>query len=122
MNINDLTLGQAKELSSFFGGNSSSEGLNKMIGEKVIIRTYSAGVFFGQLSEKSSDEVVLINARRLWRWKAKESISLSSVAIYGLNEAGSKVCAQVDAIWLQAIEIIPCTVVAIKSIEGAENV
>lgn len=100
----------------------SREGLNRMIGEKVIIRTYSAGVWFGVLSEKAGNEVILSNARRMWQWKAKESISLSAVSIYGIDDDKSKIVAPVDSVWLEAIEIIPCTINSINSIEGAENV
>ena len=125
MNIDKLTLGQIKQLQGLFnisnetGGNKS---LNCMIGKKVIIRTYSAGVWFGELEQKSGNEVIVKKARRLWKWWAKESISLSAVAIHGLNLDKSKVCEAVDSIWLEAIELIPCTDTAVKSIEGAKNV
>ena len=126
MNIDDMTLKQIKEVaalaSGLCGSKSNSEPtLNSMIGEKVIIRTYSAGVFFGTLSEKAGCEVILTDARRLYYWVAKKSISLSAVANYGLK-GSSKVTAPIDKHWLNAIEIIPCTTVAIKSIEGQEHV
>ena len=122
MNINDLTIGEAKELVSIFGGTENNKTLNAHVGEKVIIRTYSAGAWFGLLSEKSGSEVILNNARRLWRWQSKKSISLSAVAIYGIDKSKSKICAAVDKQWLEAIEIISMSSAAIKSIEGAENV
>lgn len=127
MDINDLTLGQVQQLKEFFGGACSPSANSKpiasrMIGKQVIIRTYSAGVWFGKLSEKSGSEVIIKNARRLWKWWAKESISLSAVAIHGLNLDKSKVCEAVDSIWLDAIEIVPCTDIAIKSISEAKNV
>ena len=121
MDINELTIGQAKELAAMLGG-ASSEGLNSMKGQKCIVRTYSAGVWFGEISEKSGDEVIVKTARRLWRWKAKESISLSAVAVHGVDSNGCKFAPAVESIWLQAIEIIPCTTNAIKSIEGVEDV
>jgi len=90
---------------------------NFLIGKKVIIRTYSAGVHYGELSDKEGAEVILKNARRLWSWKtANGGISLSEIANSGLHK-DSKVCAKVEAIWLEAIEIIPCTEEAIESIE-----
>lgn len=122
MNINELTIGQAKELASMFGNQPQNSGLNTMIGKKAIIRTYSAGVWFGTVVEKSDNEIILANARRMYRWWAKESISLSAVAIYGIKEDKSKIVEAVPSVWLQPIEIIPCSEVAIKSLEGAENV
>jgi len=122
MTINELTIGQAKELTALFGGNQAvNDGLNDMIGDKVIIRTYSAGVWFGVLSKKAGNEVILSNARRLWYWKAKKEISLSSVALYGIDESDSRIVVPIDSVWLEAIEIIPCSDASIKSIEGAKN-
>ena len=122
MDINDLTIGQAKELAAMFGKEASgSNGLNCMIGKKVIIRTYSAGVWFGTLEQKDKNEVILINARRMWTWWAKEGISLSAVAIHGIKQDKSKIAEAVAAVWLEAIEIIPCTNTAIDLIESAPN-
>lgn len=90
-------------------------GLSSMVGKDVIIRTYSAGVHFGKLKEKSGNEVILENSRRLYYWKTKRGISLSEVALTGLHD-DSKVCASVGSIWLQPVEIIPCTDIASKSI------
>lgn len=123
MNINDLTIGQAKELATMFNSQqNTTKSLNGMIGKMVIIRTYSAGVWFGMLAEKSGNEVILHQARRMWKWWAAESISLSSCAIYGIKREQSKIVEAVDSVWLEAIEIIPCSEKAIESIGGAENV
>ena len=125
MNINDLTIGQAKELAQLFGASKSenmSSGLNCMIGKKVIIRTFSAGVWFGELEQKSGNEVILLNARRMYQWWCKEGISLSSVSLYGLNQSKSKIVEAVPSVWLEAIEIIPCSDVSIKDLEEAQNV
>lgn len=125
MNIDELTIGQVKEVAALVGG---IQGQNKetltggMIGKKVIIRTYSAGVWFGTLAEKSGNEVILTDARRMWRWWAAESISLSGCALYGIRRGESKIIAPVSKVWLEAIEIIPCTDVAIQSIGGAPHV
>ena len=121
MNVDDLTIGQAKQLSNIFGQNSNA-GLQRMMGEKVIVRTYSAGCWFGELSEKSGEEVILKDARRMWLWWAKQSISLSAVAKYGVIEEKSKIVEAVNSVWLKAIEIIPCSTDSVKSLEGAENV
>lgn len=124
MNIDDLTIGEAKELACLFGKKeAATSGINccSLTGKKCIIRTQSAGVHYGELSEKSGKEVILKNARRLWYWKtANGGISLSEVANAGLNK-DSKVCAPVDFIWLEAIEIIPCAKEAIKNIEAANE-
>lgn len=120
--INSLTLGQIKEILSLINNKENvSSGLNMMIGEKVIIRTYSAGVWFGTLYQKDRNEVILSNARRMWTWWAKEGVSLSAVAVNGIKQKDSKIAESVETVWLEAIEIIPCTDISIKSIEEAQN-
>lgn len=75
------------------------------IGDKILIRTYSAGVHFGTLAERNGQEVRLTKARRLWSWTG--TLSLSEVAMIGPNVGGSKISEPVDEILiLQAIEII----------------
>ena len=96
--------------------------INSQIGKKVIIRTYSAGVWFGELTEDSDMKVKLINARRMWQWWCAESISLSGVAVYGLNQEKSKICPAVSQVTLVAIEILSLTDLSIKSLEKAKNV
>ena len=101
---------------------TSTENTNKIdsyfLNKKVIIRTYSAGVHFGTLIEKSKDEVILKDSRRLWYWQTtNKGISLNEVANTGLHN-DSKVCASIGLLWLQAIEILICTNDAIESIEG----
>ena len=123
IDINSLTIGQAKELATLFGGAQPQQpGLNNMIGKKCVVRTYSAGVWFGEVAEKSGNEVIVKNARRMWKWWAEEGISLSSVALHGVKQDQSKIVESVPAVWLEAIELIPASDKAIASIEGAPNV
>lgn len=107
MNVNELTIGQVKEIASLFQQKTELALDDFAIGKTVIIRTYSAGVWAGVLTRKAGAEVVLSGARRLWYWKCKKSISLSGVAVYGIDQKQSKITAPVDEVWLEAIEIIP---------------
>ena len=123
INIEELTIGQAKELATLFNAPQQPQtGLNSMLGKKCVVRTYSAGVWFGEIVEKSGNEVILKNARRMWYWHAAESISLSAVALHGINQNRSKIVAAVPTVWLEAIELIPASDKAVASIEGAPNV
>ena len=123
MNIDNLTIGQAKELAALFSGvQPQQSGLNNMIGKKCVIRTYNAGVWFGEIAEKAGNEVIVKNARRMWRWWAAEGISLSSVALHGVKHDESKIVEAVPAVWLEAIELIPASDKAIVNIEDAPNV
>lgn len=119
--------GKADELFKLFGGHLaeapaiSIADLNDFaIGEYVIIRTYSAGVWFGKLFRKAGKEVILTEARRMWSWQCEKSLSLSGVVAYGIDRRRSKIAATVDRVWLEAIEIIPIKGDAMESIKGAE--
>ena len=87
-----------------------------MKGAYVIIRTYSAGVFAGTLVSRKGKEVVLKNARRLWYWSG--AASLSQMAVNGTSKPEScKFPVEVSSITLtEAIEILPVTKEAQKSI------
>lgn len=77
-----------------------------MIGKFVLIRTFSAGVHYGFLEEKDGKEVRLSNARRIWSWSG--ALSLSEIAMKGLDLNKSVISVPVDEIILtEAIEIIP---------------
>lgn len=83
---------------------------NFSIGEYVIIRTYSAGVWFGKVEAKSETEVILSDARRMYVWKClDDGITLSHIALNGIHK-DSKIQAALPAILLQWIEIIPVSV------------
>jgi hypothetical protein len=89
-----------------------------MKSKTVIVRTYSAGVFMGDLESRKGQEVVLTNARRLWYWKG--AASLSQLAMEGTSDPSNcKFPIVVDRIeLLQAIEIINVTPKAKASIDG----
>lgn len=95
--------------------------MNNFKGKKVIVRGDMSGVFFGILTEKDGREVKLEKCRRLWYWDGAASIS--QLAVDGTsNPVECKFTVTVDEIEiLDAIEIIPCTKKAIKSIEGVKE-
>ena len=82
----------------------------------VIVRTYSAGVFAGNLMSRDGKEVVLNNARRIWYWKG--AASLSQLAMEGTSDPTNCKfpCEVVEITLTEAIEIIRCTKKAEKSI------
>jgi hypothetical protein len=84
----------------------------------VIVRTYSAGVFAGELESRKGQEVVLVNARRLWYWSG--AASLSQLAEQGTSKPGEcKFPCPVGRVeLLQAIEILDVSAEGRRSIEG----
>ena len=89
--------------------------------EKVIIRTEKAGVFFGEIKERTGQEVVMTNCRRLWFWSG--AASLSQLATEGVKNPGQcKFTVTVlEMTIFGVIEIIPCTDDAINSINSVKE-
>lgn len=91
---------------------------NEILGKKVIVRGTNSGVFYGTLTAKDGQEVKLEKCRRIWYWCG--AATLSQMALDGVKyPQDCKFTVAVDEIIiLDAIEIIPCTNTAIKSIKG----
>lgn len=82
-----------------------------MIGQYVLVRTYSAGVHMGTLTAQNGKEVTLTGAKRLWRWRGASS--LSEVSQKGVAQDWTRISEEVPTILLtEAVEIIPCSAAA----------
>jgi hypothetical protein len=88
--------------------------------QKKIVRTYSAGVFFGEIESRNGMEVVMVNVRRLWYWDG--AASLSQLSMEGTSKPNSCKfpCIENRKELTQVIEILDCSEKAIKSIEGVK--
>jgi len=86
--------------------------------EYVIARTYSSGVFAGYLSSLEGKKATILNARRLWYWKGAASLSQLAVDGVSLPKECKFPCEVPKIVLLEAIEIIPCSDKAQKSIQG----
>jgi len=89
-----------------------------------IVRTYSAGVWFGNIKSLKKSVCILQNARRLWYWSG--AASLSQLAVDGVkNPTLCKFTVTIsdeEGVYLpQTIEILPCTKKAINSINLVEE-
>ena len=90
----------------------------KVTGDYFIVRTYTAGVFAGEIESRDGKNVVMKNARRLWYWTG--AASLSQMAVEGTtNPSQCKFPVAVPRVELtEAIEILDVTPAARKIIEG----
>lgn len=78
----------------------------------VLVRTYSAGVHFGELESRNGQEVTLTKCRRIWSWQGANS--LNEIANNGVA-SGSKISeVSLRNTLPQAIEIIDMAPAAIK--------
>jgi len=124
MELDELTIGQARELAKLFTGTNDRESGcvdNGMIDRYVIVRCHDAGVHAGFLDSYNGRSCVLSESRRLWYWKPKNKASnLSGVATEGLH-IDSKVGAPVLIHLTETCEIILCTGRAKTSIMEKES-
>lgn len=122
MNINELTIGQAKELAAMFGNQTqtTSSIAQHAVGKKVIVRSRNEGVNFGEVVMADETGIVLKNVRRLfWMEKAADGgCWYEAISKEGLGK-GSKVSTKVpEKIIIENYSVTVCNAIAIASIEG----
>jgi len=66
------------------------------IGKSVLIRAHLMGVQIGVVTGVDDKFIRLTKSRKLWRWEAKQSIALESLAAHGAVESGTKATAIVN--------------------------
>ena len=119
MNVDELTINEARELAAMFGAIAGDKPEQKqpppMLGNRCIIRTYSAGAHTGTvawLNPDNSMEVKLTDALRLWKWEGG-GLSLSAVANNGIK--GGRLNRTGEVFLTNAIEYIPTSEKAEKT-------
>ena len=101
------------------------KAIENLIGKKVIVRSYGAGVFFGTLNEVEvqGDKLIveLLKDRKLYYWDG--ACAVQEIANKGtLRTEKCKFTVTVESqIISSVLEIIPCTEIAIKVIEGVKE-
>ncbi len=124
MDINSLTIRQAKEPAAMFAAATpqSAGSFTPHVGKICIIRTYASGVFMALVVKQEGRMVEMGDARRLWSWKASEGISLSAVAVDGVDSKSCKLPQPTPShTVLDALEIIPASVKCIASVNSTPN-
>lgn len=89
----------------------------------VIVRTHSAGVWFGKVKTLEGSIAIITEARRLWYWSG--AASLSQLATEGTKRPNdckfTLTINDEDGVYLpQVIEVLPCTVQSIENINDVK--
>lgn len=120
MNINDLTIGQLKDLQSLIGGGQRQSSLFKsMIGKYVLVRSRNEGINAGYLEDADDTGCILKECKRLWYHKpaVKTESWYEGVCNHGVS-SDSKVSGAVERkVIVEDYSIIECTAKAAKSIQ-----
>lgn len=85
-----------------------------------IVRANRAGVFFGQIKERSNNEVTMTNVRKLFYWDG--ACAVEELATNGTKRPNNcKFTIEIpEMVIAEPIQIIPCTEKAIESINGVK--
>ena len=95
MNLDELTIGQVKQLVALFGNtvaapqpSSQDELLAGMIGKYVIVRSRNEGINAGEVVAADGTGVILKDARRIWYHRPADTSMAwyEGVAVSGLCE------------------------------------
>lgn len=90
----------------------------KKAAQLVVVRTYGAGVHIGELVSVKGQEVVLTNARRLWRWRGANT--LHEISRSGVSQDYTRLSEPVERIsLLSALEVIPVAATASASLTSS---
>lgn len=118
MDINNMTIGEAREIAALFAAAPvAGTWKHPLLGKRVLVRTYSAGVHIGTLvsvNPENAMECHLKDGLRLWKWE-NGGLSLSAVAHNGIK--GGRLNKTDEVLLTNAIEYIPVTDKAWSSYE-----
>ncbi len=120
MNIDDMTIKQAREIARLFCDQpqTSSATACDMVGHRVIVRAVNAGAVYGTLASLDGDTAVVRDARQMWHWTAKQGGTLIDCATHGVK--GGKFSAVSDSVTvLGACAIISVSTDAENSLDDA---
>ena len=124
MNINELTIGQLKEVAKLASGLGACDGsvAENSDGRVVIVRSRDQGVMFGNLQGVEGASVSLTNAVQMWRWKAAKGGTLVDCATFGVDASKCKFSEGGTATTiLNACAILDCTEDGAKSLAAVQG-
>lgn len=89
--------------------------------QMYIVRCDRAGVFFGNIKERSGTEAAMTNVRKLWYWDGAAAVE--QLAVDGTSAPGDcKFTVTVpEMVVTGVIQVIPCTEKAAASLGGVKE-
>jgi len=119
INIEDITIGHAREIAALFNKPTVTVANGKiLIGKYAIIRSRNEGVNAGVVSAMDETGIIIKEARRIWYHKPADKLLAwyEGVALSGLSD-DSKISAKVPLkVIVEDYSVTVCTEKAEKSI------
>ncbi len=118
MNIDEMTIGQAKQLASMFSRQKNNGFLQDYIGKYVIVRSSNEGINAGFVKALDETGIVLEKAKRIWyhRPKDKKTSWYEGVSQSGLSDDSKISCEVEEKAIVEKYSITLCTKKAMESI------
>ncbi len=121
MNIENLTLKEAREIANLFQNQGSkSVMLQNYIGKYVIVRSRNEGINSGFVKALDDTGIVLSDARRIWYHKPKDKTTswYEGVSVSGLSDDSKISCTVSEKIIIEDYSITSCSEEATLSIRN----
>ena len=111
----------AEQIAIDTGSNSTQNIYSDLYEKTVIVRTYSAGVFYGKLKQVENDSLILNDCRRIWKWYGANN--LSNMALVGVTDKSQTRISPKTQNHLakEFIEIIPMSTDAIENLDSVSD-
>ena len=110
MDIENLTIKQAREIAKLFGTAAQAPSpLTQFIGKFVVVRDHRAGVYFGVASETQGSTITLKGgARQAHYWEKGGSVP--SLAINGPSGNGSRITGESHGpvVLMDVVQVCEC--------------
>lgn len=125
MNLDEITLGEVKELKSLLGFNGGVQKTDnkRYIGEYVIIRSRNEGINSGEVIEYDETGIILKNARRIYYHKPsdKKTSWYEGVSVSGLSSDSKISCPVLEKAIVEDYSITLCTEDAKESLKNHKS-
>lgn len=87
----------------------------EFIGKQVLVRSYDAGVYYGELAAVEGDQVKVKNVRNIWSWEG--ATCLSQIANDGIKTGNvSQVVSSM--VLMRVCQILPLTDKALNNLNS----
>ena len=116
MNIDDLTIGEAKQLAAMFGNQLCDNTAPGRPERAVVICTDKRGVFFGYTAE--TGEMMTLRRARMCVYWPREQRGVLGLASDGPKK-GAKISPATDGTFMGITCVLECTDAAVKAWEAA---